>query len=253
MARCLLVLSLVVLWFASSCSPSPVEVGKGKILEAQAAATRSATEITQANAYTDLDIRKAAADAELKAKEQEIEARRQRAIVDTKIAEEQGQAKADGARQIAIAQADATRKTWEAVGQGSNWLLTAIGIGLSLSVVIFTTGRTAARTYGAILRARNVLINVEPSTLLPPPFIITDTGYLIDTRTGERARIRDAAGVNRLRLAASTQTTNIALGMRAAQQIAKDNRGKQSGGVRVAEALPEIGRSIPLLDVGEQE
>ena len=86
--RYLLVFSFVVLVMVSSCAPSPVDIGKGEVLKAQAEATRSATEIQQENAYADLDIRKKAAEKELEAKEQEIEARRQRAIVDAKVAEE---------------------------------------------------------------------------------------------------------------------------------------------------------------------
>jgi hypothetical protein len=115
---------------------------------------------------------------------------------------------------------------------------------MAISIIIIATGRSVAYTYNAILSAQYVRIGVEPMTMLPPPLVITADGFLIDTRSGERSRIRDAAGVNRMRLSATTQTTNAALLGRATVDISKANRGN---GVQAADALPTIAASIPLI------
>ena len=58
--------------------------------------------------------------------------------------------------------------------------------------------------------------------------------------------------VDRLRLAATTQSTNIALLGRTAAEIGKVNRGKQAGGTQAADVLPGIGASVPLIDVSSE-
>jgi hypothetical protein len=103
-----------------------------------------------------------------------------------------------------------------------------------------------AYSYGAILKARYVQIGVEPLTMLPPPIVVTADGYLIDTRSGERARIRDAAGVNRLKLAASTRNTETAQMARAVVEAAKSTKSTTA-----TQDLPMISASVPTMVVGE--
>lgn len=91
-------------------------------------------------------------------------------------------------------------------------------------------------------------IHVEPATQQAPPFLITSDGYLIDTRTGERAKVRDAAGVNKLRLQAGTQLTGIALATRAVERV-----GKAATSAQPADMLPGIVQSVPLIGTGEED
>lgn len=231
------------------------------VAEAQANAANSKTRINAENANLDLAIREKNAETELAAKRAIIENDRLRAeaeaqgiaaIAEARAMAEQSSIKEKGkadAKSIE-SQGEAKSQFWNAVGIGSRIAIIALGIGLAVSIVIGMTGRTVAYTYNSIQKSKYVLIGAEPRTLLPPPIVITMDGYLLDTRTGERARLRDAAGVNRLRLAATTQTTNLALMGRTAEEIAKTAKGKDgAASAEVGGMLPAIAQSVPLLEV----
>jgi hypothetical protein len=225
--------------------------------EAAAAAVQNETWIKRQNAETDLAIRRQNAEAELRASQQEIEARRLRAAAEADAIVASGQAKADGARAIAQAKAEAERGTVAARGQaaaaalvalgtGGQFAIVALGAGLAIAIIVTATGRSVAYSYNAILKARYVQIGVEPLTMLPPPIVVTADGFLIDTRSGERARIRDAAGVNRLKLAASTRNTETAQMARAVVETARITKSTTA-----AQDLPLIAASVPTMVVGE--
>lgn len=129
----------------------------------------------------------------------------------------------------------------ERLVQAGSWL--ALGVGTILAgTLLYGTARTVA------LRSRIYSVRVEPATQQAPPMLIMDNGYLIDTRTGERARVRDAAGVNRLRLQAGTQLTGIALAARAVERV-----GKAATSAQPAEMLPGIVQGVPLIGTSEED
>jgi len=156
-------------------------------------------------------------------------------------------AKLEAERQSAVALGDAQVKEIEATGEAKRQEAAATGhakamaiktagyagaavlVAVALAVVILAGGWSAATTRKAWAEAQLLTIGVEQSTLLPPPFVVTADGYLVDTRSGERARLRDAAGVNRLRLQTSADVTKAALGARAAAEIARATGRPEDG------------------------
>ena len=144
----------------------------------------------------------------------------------------------------ADAQADATRAIGNA-GAGAIYILV---MALAVAMAIFALGHAVAHVRVAILDSSYVRIGVESRTMLPPPLVITQDGYLIDTRTGERAQLRDAVGVNNLRLAATTHMTEVAQVADAQVRIAKATKDS-----RVGDALRGIASHIPLLIAGEED
>lgn len=280
MIPCLAIALVLATMILTGCSAEQdkngIRIYSPSVSEAMATATVSAAQVARANSELDLSIREKNAQAELDAKRAEIETNRMRAEAEAlairtsaeaeakaKLAEAEAQrtviqAKGQADVETIKAKGQAEAQTELATGEAKSWTIVTLGIGLSgvamlgaLAFVIWVTGRSVATAYNDILKAQYVQIGVEPRTLLPPPLVITRDGYLIDTRSGERAKLRNAAGVDRLRLAATTQSTNIALLARAAQDIGKTNHGKQSGGTQAADILPGIGASVPLLDVAE--
>lgn len=249
-----LTLSLVVLALALIGCTVDKDGLRNPGAEAAAAAVENETYIKRQNAETDLDIRRKNADAEVEAKRQEIEARRLRAQADADAIVAAGRAQADGARVIAQAKAEAEQgvvaargraksQALKALGTGGQFAIVALGAGLAIAIVVTATGRSVAYSYNAILKARYIQLGVEPLTMLPPPIVITADGYLIDTRSGERARIRDAAGVNRLKLAATTRTTDVALLSQALVNSAKITKSTIA-----TQDLPGIASSVQTMD-----
>ncbi len=170
----------------------------------------------------------------------EAQVRATAAAVD--LAERAARVEAD---QEAIVAWGKTKATLAMIG---GWCLALVMLALALGLAAVSGGLGYLTVERARLAARYLPLHVERSTMQPAPLVVTADGWLIDTRTGERARIRDAAGVDRLRLAATTQATNIALGMRAAAQIAKSAR---SAGP--ADVLSQIAASVPLVQGEEGE
>ena len=246
MNKVFLVIVSVLLLATAACAPDPVQLAK-------ASAMNTDTYIKEANAELDLEIRKANAQAQIDAQRAQIENDRLKAEAESAAIQETARLKAVAEQDAIKAKGQAWAGTLQALGFGGKIALVVLSAGLALALVVAVAGRSAAYAINSVLDAQYVRIGVEPSTLLPPPFVITMDGWLIDTRSGERAAIRDAVGVNRLRLAATTQATNTALLGRAAVEISKTNRGKGGDGVRAAESLPTIAASIPMLDTGEDE
>ncbi|MBN1891034.1 MAG: hypothetical protein JW850_23765 [Thermoflexales bacterium] len=211
------------------------------INEAGAEATRSAADVGYQNAQLDLSIRKSLNDVEIESRRSEIEAdTTARLIVATAEA---------GARVQAIrTQNEAQTQVTVALGQAGYVAILAIGIGLAIAAVVLAAGHSVANVKRATLTANYVQIGVDPRTLLPPPLVITRDGYLIDTRTGERARLRDAAGIDRLRLAATTHSTETAQLAQAAIEIAKATKSDQT-----ADALVTAAGNVPMLKTSASE
>ena len=198
------------------------------VAEAKAAATRQAASTLADKASVKIEIDRKSALAEIKLRETQAEA----------------------AAYKARAQADIDMETARALAAEKARVLTAfstgmsgIMLGLSACAVLWTGTRAVIALLYASRDAGYVKIGVEPSTLLPPPLVIVD-GYLLDTRSGERAKLRDPAGVNRLKLAASTRNTETAQLARAAVDIGKATKDKQA-----ADMLPAIAQSVPTLEI----
>jgi hypothetical protein len=198
------VLALVLLL---GCASDGRQAAEAEILRARAAGTRVAVE----------------RQAELNAQEIALQATAMPARVAGEVA------RLEMERQAAAAWGRARVRTIEVGGWAMVGLLVAVAGGL---------GMVALAVGGAIVRRAGIAggfvrIGVEASTL-QAPLLVTADGWLVDPRTGERARLRDRAGVDRLRLQASARLGAVAIAARAAERIA----GARND--RPAEVLPAV-------------
>lgn len=181
---------------------------RAEVEQAQAEATRIANQKRAALDKVEIEARQTASAAELGARLAELEAQR-------RSAEAYGEARAVATRAAGYA--------------GS----VALG-GLALALLILAGGWAMATIRRAWAAAQYVTIAVEQATL-QAPLIVTIDGYLLDPKTGERARLRDRAGVDRLRLQAATALTQAALAGRAAEAVAKaTGRPEDAAGLLLA-------------------
>ena len=211
---------------ATACQESSIDKAKADAIQAGAEATRAATEYQNQQRAIELGIRATTAAVEVQGRIEKLDA----------------EAKTETAK------GEASARAITAAGWGAMFALFSLGIGSGIAVIVLATGKSVAHVRQVWIASEMIKIGVEASTLLPPPFVITRDGFMLDTRTGERARLRDSVGVNQMRLAATTQSTNIALLARAAERIGETNKSK-GGGTQAADVLPGIGTSVPLLDV----
>jgi len=227
MSRWLTALLLLCLVLTTACSVQSDEegfsTGKGRIYAVEAYATETAVDIAAKDATANRETR--------------VEA--------TKVAYT---TEMSATLLTAPVKADAQADVLRAIGNAGAMAIYILVVALAVAMTIFASGRAIAHVRGVILASSYVRINVEPRTMLPPPLVITQDGYLIDTRTGERARLRDAAGVNQLRLAATTHATEIAQVADAQVRIAKATKDS-----RVGDVLQGIASRIPLLGVTADE
>lgn len=241
MRKCAVVLMLAWLVLLSGCS-GDVQMEDGKLSitdperEARAAATRQAAAIIADKESVQVEIQRKSALAEIKLKETQAESEAYKTRV---LAE----AEAEARRETLIEQGRAVAQVMRAFADAMRIIL-VLG---AVALVIFVTGRSVAGAHNAMLAARYVKIGADPATLQPPPIVITTDGLLLDTRTGERAKLRDAVGVNQLLLAAVTRNLDMAMLARAAEQIARSNSKPGSGGAQVGDILPALASSVPTL------
>jgi len=200
-----------------------ISTGKGRIFAVEAYATRTAVDIAEKDATANRATR---VEATVVAYTTQMSTTLLTAPVEA------------GARAEAI----------RAIGNAGAMVIYIFSVALAVATTIFALGRAIAHVRGVILASSYVRINVEPHTMQAPPLIITEDGYLIDTRTGERARLRDSIGVNNLRLATTTHMTEVAQITDAQVRIAKATKDSKAG-----EILRGIANHIPLLDVTADE
>ncbi len=208
------------------------------VRQAAATATIAAVQAQDKNAQVEIAIKQAVAAQEIEATRTAMQAElAHKMIVATVEAGAQAQA--------IETQSQAQTQVTVALGQAGYIAILAIGVGLAIAAIILATGHSVASVKQAVLAANYVQIGVESRTLLPPPLIITVDGYLIDTRTGERARLRDAVGVSQLRLAATTHSTETAQLALTEIEIAKTTKSDKA-----ADALMVAAGNVPMLQVG---
>jgi len=250
-----------------------VESGGGQfhagdpVREVRAEATAVAVDIAKGNADVDLQVRQADLQRELEAHAVALEATRTayttqmqtQLIVATVEAGAQadairarGQAeastilaRADADIQTDRARADASVKTSHTLATAGAIAIPVVAVGGAVAFVILAWGHSTATVKRAMLTAGYVRIGVENQTLLPPPLVIHE-GYLIDTRSGERARLSDPAGVDRMRLAATAHATEVALTARSLVSVAKATKNARPG-----DMLPSVAGAIPVIVNGD--
>jgi hypothetical protein len=218
------------------------------VRRAAATATVSAVRISDRNAQLDIAIRETAAAQEVEAHNVTIEATRAAITANVTKTLIMADAQAQAQSKTIEAQGAASAQATSALGTAGYITILVMGVSLAISAFVLATGYSIAHVKGAVLAANYVQIGVEARTLLPPPIIITADGYMIDTRSGERARLRDAVGVDRLRLAATTHTTEVAQLAQAEVEIAKSTRDTRPG-----DALMGAAGAVPMLDTGGTE
>jgi len=234
-----LLLAIIALMLAG-CSDVTIDESGIKSVDpkraAEAYATRTAAETAANERALKLETAKRAQDAE--SERLRIEA----------------EAEAYKARVLAEAQADTERvrlvEQARAGVQVSQAFATSLSIVLVLGAagaVIWISGVSYSRARNSVLASNYVRIGVDPNTMQPPPIIITHDGMLLDTRTGERAKVRDAVGVNQLLLAAVTHNLDMAMMASAAKDIAQNNAKPNSGGAQVADQLANIAEAVPVI------
>ncbi len=242
MKRLLLALGLLVLVIAlAGCDVTLDDKGfdmHDPVRHAAATATIAAVQAQDKNEQVDIAIKQAVAAQEIEATRAAVQADlTHKMIVATVEAGAQAQA--------IETQSQVQTQVTVALGQAGYIAILAIGVGLAIAAIILATGHSVASVKQAMLTANYVQIGVESRTLLPPPWIITVDGYLIDTRTGERARLRDAVGVSQLRLAATTHSTETAQLAQAEIEIARATKSDKT-----ADALMSAAGNVPMLQAG---
>jgi len=163
-------------------------------------------------------------------------------------------ARADADIQTDRARADASAKTSRTLATAGAIAIPVVAIGTAGAFVILAWGHSTATVKRAMLAAGYVTIGVEKPTLLPPPLVVHG-GFLIDTRSGERAKLSDPAGVDRMRLGAMAHTTETALVARAQVAIARAVKDPKAGDALMASvnALPtmcDAGDVPPMIEAG---
>jgi hypothetical protein len=270
--RALLILLAYVLLSASACKPgdynaninvrdaSPEEKGRAAKLIAEADALQVANDLARAKAKTEAEVYAQTATQNL-----ELERKASEAEITNKILRAETENKAILAQSDATVAQINTRATTEsasAIAQSEAWVqttqmaghtLVAVGYALALSAVIFTTGRTAAHIKHQWTLADVLTLQQGKGV---PPLLIVGQGHdriLLDTFSGARARLSEPASIDRLRLAALARVIEATNGFDAAAQIARDNRGKLSGGVTASQALGQISGSVQqIIDVAPE-
>jgi len=270
--RFAILLSLLAVLLTAACKPgdynaninvrdaSPEEKGRAAKLLAEADALQVANELARAKASTEAEVyaltSKQNVELARKASEAEINNTITRAETENKAIVAQSAAsvaqintRATTERAAALAQSEAWVQTTQMAGHA----LVAVGYALAISAVIFTTGRTAAHIKHQWTLA-DVLTLTQGNGV--PPLLIVGQGsnrMLLDTFSGARARLSEPANIDRLRIAALARVIEATNGYTAAVQIARDNRGRLSGGVTAAQALGEISGSVPqIIDVAPE-
>lgn len=213
---------------------SPEEKGRADLLYAQADHQRMQTEQEQQRAQIETNIL-----AETAKLNQQLSAEQRRAEIQANIA------KSNAEVQVSLVNADAWSRFITSVSYGLVIGLVVIAYGGGLSLAVIAIGRSAAHIKHQWAMADNLLIQAANRDL--PPLIFTRSGYMIDTLTGERAKLSSPAQVSQLRTAAMTRLLEASALAHAASDIGRDNRRRRSGGVQAADAIPGIAASIPLV------
>jgi hypothetical protein len=152
-------------------------------------------------------------------------------------------ARADADIRTDRARADASVRTSHTLATAGAIAIPVIAIGAAGAFIILAWGHSTATVKRAVLSAGYVRIGVEPSTLLPPPLVM-HKGYLVDTRSGERAKLSDPAGIDRMRLAATAHATEVALTTRSLVSVAKATKNAKPG-----DMLPSVAGAIPMMEM----
>jgi len=228
------------------------------VREVRAEATAVAVDTAKGNADLDLQIREAELEAEKAAHTVALEATRVAyqtqmqsqlivATVEAGANAEAIRARGEAEASTIRAHAEADVRTSRTLADAGAIAIPAVAVGLAVAFVILALGHSTATVKRAILSAGYVRIGVENQTLLPPPLVVHN-GYLIDTRSGERARLSDPAGVDRMRLAATAHATEVALTARSLVSVAKATKNARPG-----DMLPSVAGAIPMLEVAKME
>ena len=271
---------LLALALVTGCSVDTrgegVHVGD-PVREVRAEATAVAVDIAKGNADMDLQVRQADLENEIASHDVALQATvtayttqmQTQLIVATVEAGAQadairarGQAEASTilARgqadvQTELARADASVQTSHTLATAGAVAIPLLAVGAAVAFVILAWGHSTATVKHAMLTAGYVTIGVERPTLLPPPLVVHN-GYLIDTRSGERAALKDPAGVDRMRLGAMAHTTETALVARAHVAIARATKNPKAGDALMAavNTLPtmvDAGDVPPMIEAGD--
>lgn len=231
---------------------APEEKARADLLFAQADHQRMQTEQDHQRAQIETDIlvetAKINQQLSIEQRRSEIETNVVKANTETELTKARGNAeiraidtKSTTDAQVSMANASA----WSRFVSVASYSLIIIACGIALSIAVIAIGRSAAHAKHQWAMADILLIQAANRDL--PPLIMTRSGYLLDTLTGERARISDASGVNQLRTAAMTRLLEASALAHAAVAIGKDNQRRLAGGVQAADALPGISQAIPLV------
>ena len=231
---------------------APDEKARAELLYAQADRERMQTEQDRQRSQieTDLLAQTAKINQQLSIEQRraEIEANVQKANAEAAVFQSRGQAEV---RAIDTKSATDTQtrlsnaKAWATFVTVSSYGLVAVVCGFAFALVIVVAGRSAAQAKYHWAMADYLLLQAGNKDL--PPLIVTRSGYLLDTLTGERSRISDPSGVNQLRTAAMTRLLEASALAHAAATVGRDNRQKLAGGIAAADVMPGIAASIPLM------
>lgn len=213
---------------------SPEEKGRADLLYAQAEHQRMQTEQDRQRAQIETNIL-----AETAKLNQQLSAEQRRAEIQASI--RASDTKTATSAQVSMANASA----WSNVVNVAGYSLIIIAVGAALSITVIAVGRSAAHAKSQWALADYLMLQAANKDL--PPIIVTRSGYLLDTLTGERARVSDPAAVNHIRTAAMTRLLEASTLARAAVAIGHDNQRKLAGGIQAADVLPGIASSIPLV------
>ena len=194
-----------------------IERAAASVVQARADAEQAAIDYANRQRELALQVKQAEADAQARDARQRVES--------------------ETSAVIAFNSAKSQMWTWGGIGASVLLLLSFCGAGL------YALGFGAGRGLNSIATSQYVRIGVEPATLLPPPFVITRDGYLLATGTGERARLRDASGVDHLRIAATERATETALLARAVVDAAKASKSTTA-----TESLAEIAAGVQTIN-----
>jgi len=266
------VICLLMATLALALVGCSVQSGNGQfhagdpVREVRAEATAVAVDIAKGNADIDLQVRQADLQNEIESHDVALQATvtayttqmsttlivaKVEADAQARAIEARGQAEAN--RIMAYAERDV--KTSQTLASAVAIAIPMVALAAGLAAMILALGHSVATVKRAVLAAGYVTIGVEKPTLLPPPLVVHGH-YLIDTRSGERARLSDPAGVDRMRLGAMAHTTETALVARAHVAIARATKNPKAGDALMAavNTLPtmvDAGDVPPMIEAGD--
>jgi len=269
MKRAIYLLTAILALALAGCS---VESGNGQfhagdpVREVRAEATAVAVVVAKGNADIDLQVRQADLQHEIASHDVALQATvtayttqmsttlivaKVEADAQARAIEARGQAEAN--RITAYAERDV--RTSQTLASAVAIAIPMVALAVGLAAMILALGHSVATVKRAVLTAGYVTIGVEKPTLLPPPLVVHG-GYLIDTRSGERAALKDPAGVDRMRLGAMAHTTETALVARAHVAIARATKNPKAGDALMAavNTLPtmvDAGDVPPMIEAGD--